>query len=198
MVTMRSNSWLFIPVAKEITFYWDLLPKIYSKTKNLFVNFQGKNASKETMNYFFHLLKLQKPYIKDHTLFMMGTNKSYYTYLKENFPFKIKELIHFPNDCINFWENNSESYIKDLIDENTIIVINKIDQINSFNLNNFIQNNNFLQMLNNPVKLQDIATISLTNNINTSILIEILEMCPIYDGIIFIEANDLFNTFKVK
>jgi hypothetical protein len=30
------------------------------------------------------------------------------------------------------------------------------------------------------------------------LLIEILEMCPIYDGIIFIEANDLFNTFKVK
>jgi len=36
---------------------------------------------------------------------------------KENFPFKIKELIHFPNDCINFWENNSESYIKDLIEK---------------------------------------------------------------------------------
>ena len=64
---------------------------------------------------------------------------------------------------------------EDLIDENTIIVINKIDQINSFNLNNFIQNNNFPQLLNNQLKLQDIATISLTNNINTSILIEILE-----------------------
>lgn len=64
---------------------------------------------------------------------------------------------------------------EDLIDENTIIVINKIDQINNFNLNNFIQNNNFPQLLNNQLKLQDIATISLTNNINTSILIEILE-----------------------
>jgi hypothetical protein len=34
---------------------------------------------------------------------------------KENFPFKIKEIVPFPNDCINFWENNSEVYVKDLI-----------------------------------------------------------------------------------
>lgn len=34
---------------------------------------------------------------------------------KENFPFKIKELIHFPNDCISFWENNSDTYINELI-----------------------------------------------------------------------------------
>jgi hypothetical protein len=30
------------------------------------------------------------------------------------------------------------------------------------------------------------------------LLSEILEICPAYDGIIFLEANDLFKTFKIK
>ena len=35
----------------------------------------------------------------------------------ENFPFKIKKLIGFPNNCVDFWENNSELFINSLISE---------------------------------------------------------------------------------
>lgn len=30
----------------------------------------------------------------------------------ENFPFKINEIIKFPDDCITFWENNDISFLK--------------------------------------------------------------------------------------
>lgn len=33
----------------------------------------------------------------------------------ENFPFNVTSISTFPNDCITFWENNSESYMNDLI-----------------------------------------------------------------------------------
>jgi hypothetical protein len=33
----------------------------------------------------------------------------------ENFPFKVKELIPFPNNCISFWEENSSVYIDTLL-----------------------------------------------------------------------------------
>lgn len=34
----------------------------------------------------------------------------------KTFPFPVKMISPFPNDCINFWENNSEQYIQHLID----------------------------------------------------------------------------------
>ena len=33
----------------------------------------------------------------------------------ENFPFKVKELIPFPNNCISFWEENSSVYMDTLL-----------------------------------------------------------------------------------
>jgi hypothetical protein len=33
----------------------------------------------------------------------------------ENFPFKVKELIPFPNNCISFWEENSSLYMDTLL-----------------------------------------------------------------------------------
>jgi hypothetical protein len=38
-----------------------------------------------------------------------------------NFPFKIKELIPFPNDCVNFWEKESESFMRNLFDKVSIL-----------------------------------------------------------------------------
>ena len=35
---------------------------------------------------------------------------------KENFSFNIKDITPFPNDCINFWETNGDSYISELIE----------------------------------------------------------------------------------
>lgn len=35
----------------------------------------------------------------------------------ENFPFPIKSLTYFPNDCINFWEKNSDKYLRDLYEK---------------------------------------------------------------------------------
>lgn len=32
----------------------------------------------------------------------------------ENFPFNVTEIIPFPNDCINFWENNSVEFLDKL------------------------------------------------------------------------------------
>ena len=32
----------------------------------------------------------------------------------ENFPFKVKSITHFPDDCVNFWENNGDKFINDL------------------------------------------------------------------------------------
>lgn len=36
---------------------------------------------------------------------------------KENFPFNVVSIKKFPNDCINFWENNSEEYITELLND---------------------------------------------------------------------------------
>jgi tRNA modification GTPase len=58
---------------------------------------------------------------------------------------------------------------QDLIDEKTIIVVNKIDKINDFNLESFCKKYNFSHQINN------IVTISLINNINTLSLFNILE-----------------------
>jgi hypothetical protein len=33
----------------------------------------------------------------------------------KSFPFKVKEIIPFPNDCITFWEENSSSFIDELL-----------------------------------------------------------------------------------
>ncbi len=35
---------------------------------------------------------------------------------KENFPFNVKDIFSFPNDCINFWEKNSEEYLSNLVE----------------------------------------------------------------------------------
>lgn len=32
----------------------------------------------------------------------------------ENFPFKVDKIFSFPDDCVNFWENNHLSYIENL------------------------------------------------------------------------------------
>jgi hypothetical protein len=34
---------------------------------------------------------------------------------KENFPFNVTDLILFPDDCVNFWEENGDSFLDDLI-----------------------------------------------------------------------------------
>jgi hypothetical protein len=36
---------------------------------------------------------------------------------KENFPFNIKNITTFPNNCISFWEENGTDYINKLIEE---------------------------------------------------------------------------------
>lgn len=36
---------------------------------------------------------------------------------KTNFPFPVKNISGFPNDCVKFWEQNSESYIEYLISQ---------------------------------------------------------------------------------
>jgi hypothetical protein len=35
--------------------------------------------------------------------------------LKENFPFNVVDLIQFPDDCVNFWETNSDVFLNNLI-----------------------------------------------------------------------------------
>jgi hypothetical protein len=34
---------------------------------------------------------------------------------KENFPFNVTDIITFPNDCIEYWENNSTNFINSLL-----------------------------------------------------------------------------------
>lgn len=36
---------------------------------------------------------------------------------KENFPFNVISIHPFPNDCINFWENNADDFINNLINK---------------------------------------------------------------------------------
>lgn len=36
---------------------------------------------------------------------------------KQNFPFNVKDLTPFPDDCINFWENNGDNYINFLVEK---------------------------------------------------------------------------------
>ena len=36
---------------------------------------------------------------------------------KENFPFNVIDIHPFPNDCINFWETNSSSFINELLEK---------------------------------------------------------------------------------
>jgi hypothetical protein len=36
---------------------------------------------------------------------------------KENFPFNVTDITPFPDDCINFWENNSEEFITDILEK---------------------------------------------------------------------------------
>jgi hypothetical protein len=36
---------------------------------------------------------------------------------EQNFPFPIKEIFHFPNDCVDFWEKESELFMNNLFDE---------------------------------------------------------------------------------
>lgn len=36
---------------------------------------------------------------------------------KQNFPFNVKDLTPFPDDCINFWENNGDNYINFIIEK---------------------------------------------------------------------------------
>ena len=36
---------------------------------------------------------------------------------KQNFPFNVKDLTPFPDDCINFWENNGDNYINFLTEK---------------------------------------------------------------------------------
>jgi hypothetical protein len=33
---------------------------------------------------------------------------------KENFPFNVIDITPFPDDCINFWEDNDESFIEEI------------------------------------------------------------------------------------
>jgi hypothetical protein len=33
---------------------------------------------------------------------------------KENFPFNVIDITPFPNDCINFWEENDKSFIDEI------------------------------------------------------------------------------------
>jgi hypothetical protein len=36
---------------------------------------------------------------------------------KENFPFNVTDLIPFPDDCINFWEDNNEYFMDELLEK---------------------------------------------------------------------------------
>lgn len=36
---------------------------------------------------------------------------------EENFPFKITKIIPFPDNCVEYWENNNDSFIETLINE---------------------------------------------------------------------------------
>ena len=38
---------------------------------------------------------------------------------EENFPFNVSKIIQFPDNCISFWEENGDSFIKTVIDEFT-------------------------------------------------------------------------------
>lgn len=44
---------------------------------------------------------------------------------KENFPFKVNNIIPFPNNCVEYWETNSDSFIETLLAE----VINKQNEL---------------------------------------------------------------------
>jgi hypothetical protein len=35
----------------------------------------------------------------------------------KNFPFKVKEIVPFPNNCISYWEENSSKFINGLLDK---------------------------------------------------------------------------------
>lgn len=109
----------------------DLLNTLNHKEENYYYAISGLNDNVSDYNF---LRKNIKQNENNLTFVNLWINNNYQNSLKkyselkrevilicneqakeENFPFKIKKLIPFPNDCINFWEKNSETYMNDLI-----------------------------------------------------------------------------------
>lgn len=36
---------------------------------------------------------------------------------KNSFPFVVKDILHFPNDCVDFWEENSEIFLEKMLNK---------------------------------------------------------------------------------
>ena len=62
------------------------------------------NANYRKMFEFYHQL--------DRDVYLICNYKSE----KKNFPFKVKDIFPFPDDCINYWEHHGDSYISDISD----------------------------------------------------------------------------------
>lgn len=64
---------------------------------------------------------------------------------KENFPFNVIDINPFPDDCINFWEENSEKYISNLIEKyknvNNQLFFISCGPISEIIIHNLYQNN---------------------------------------------------------
>jgi len=87
----------------NINDYYFLIDNIKGKKENLtFVNLWINANYRNTIKKY--------ALLKRNVILVCNENAK-----KENFPFNVTDIMPFPNDCINFWNKNSEQYIADLI-----------------------------------------------------------------------------------
>lgn len=72
---------------------------------------------------------------------------------KENFPFNVTDIVSFPDDCINFWENGSEEFINEIIgkygnEKNKLFFIScgPVSEIIIHKLYEFNRNNTYIDV----------------------------------------------------
>ena len=111
----------------------ELLETLNHTEKNYFYAISGRNDSLSDYNFLMERIKQSEEYITFANLWinanyqnMMVNYKSLQREVvlicnenakKENFPFNVIDIQPFPNNCIEFWENNSSEYINELINK---------------------------------------------------------------------------------
>lgn len=111
----------------------ELLESLNHEEENYYYAISGKNDNLSDYDFLVNNIKQNKDKL---TFVNLWINANYkrtkinYSQLKrevvlicnqkartENFPFPVKEIIPFPDDCITFWESNSDLFINNLIEK---------------------------------------------------------------------------------
>jgi hypothetical protein len=88
-----------------ISDYNFLMNKLITSKENITFSNLWINKNYKSMKNFYESL--------DKEIILISNHKSE----EGNFPFKVNKIFKFPDDCINFWETEGDSFISNLIEE---------------------------------------------------------------------------------